>query len=76
MGGVLVDDDDAVGGLGDDPVFMQLRPGGAQGVGIGRSSSFGLRLLAGGGDTGAGAFGEAGHWGRGGPAGRRLGGPR
>ena len=30
MRGVLVDDDDAGRGLGDDPVFMQLRPRGAK----------------------------------------------
>ena len=40
MRGVLVDNDDAFGGLGDDVVFMQLRAGGAKGVLLVR-----LRLL-------------------------------
>jgi hypothetical protein len=32
MGGVLVDDDDAVPRLGDDVGLVQLAPGGAEGI--------------------------------------------
>ena len=44
QGRVLVDDDDALGGLGDDVVLVQLRAGGAQGMLLVR-----LRLLLAGG---------------------------
>ena len=52
MGGVLVDNDDAIAGLGDDIGFVQLRPGDTQrpvrwrGGGLLRRVEPGLRHLA------------------------------
>ena len=55
MGGVLVDDDDAVLGLGDDVGRVELGPGGAQGI-VGLR--LGGRVRRGLGAAGAGRLGE------------------
>ena len=76
MGGVLVDDDQPVGGLGDDIGVVQLRPRRAQGIVAHGTGLVALarRFLGGRGGgrhmvewclEGRGRFGEAARWGRG-----------